>query len=78
MRSLGLTVIKLGKAVNYGVLAQLGERLLCKQEVKGSNPLCSIVHKKLFKCTIALALAFWDSSSSTSLSANASATDMSA
>ena len=28
----------------YGGLAQLGERLPCKQEVSGSNPLISISH----------------------------------
>lgn len=44
MRSLGHDSYEAGKAVNHGVLAQLGERLLCKQEVKGSSPLCSIVY----------------------------------
>ena len=28
-------------AIMFGELAQLGERLLCKQEVNGSNPLFS-------------------------------------
>ena len=30
----------------YGCLAQLGERLPCKQEVSGSIPLISTTHKK--------------------------------
>lgn len=30
-----------GKASLYGVLAQLGERLSCKQDVMGSSPICS-------------------------------------
>ena len=29
-------------ARQYGAVAQLGERLLCKQEVRGSSPLCSM------------------------------------
>ena len=28
---------------NYGGIAQLGERLPCKQEVSGSNPLTSTI-----------------------------------
>ena len=27
---------------DFGAVAQLGERLLCKQEVAGSTPVCSI------------------------------------
>ena len=32
---------------NYGALAQLGERLLCTQEVSGSIPLGSTIYKKI-------------------------------
>ena len=31
----------------YGALAQLGERLLCTQEVSGSIPLGSTIYKKI-------------------------------
>ncbi len=31
----------LGRTRQIGGIAQLGERLLCKQEVSGSNPLAS-------------------------------------
>ncbi len=31
---------------NYGALAQLGERGLCKPEVRGSIPLCSTIKIK--------------------------------
>ena len=33
--------IRCGRSGRYGGLAQLGERLPCKQEVSGSNPLIS-------------------------------------
>ena len=29
---------KLNRTANHGTIAQLGERLLCKQDVVGSNP----------------------------------------
>ena len=35
----------------YGVLAQMGERLPCKQEVKGSIPLCS-TYCSIPQCTL--------------------------
>ncbi len=37
----------------YGELAQLGEHLLCKQEVIGSIPLFSIINHKVDRvCTL--------------------------
>lgn len=40
---------------HFGALAQLGERLLCKQKVIGSNPICSTIymHVKLLAETVA-------------------------
>ena len=34
------------RPTTYGVIAQLGERLFCKQEVSGSIPLSSTNNKK--------------------------------
>ena len=36
-----------GKCLGYGGLAQLGERLPCKQEVSGSIPLISTTKERL-------------------------------
>ena len=41
---LGPSALKSGydSQATFGAVAQLGERLLCKQEVAGSIPVCSI------------------------------------
>ena len=54
IRKQGFANIALAIFANYiGALAQLVERLLCKQEVIGSNPLCSTNHCLKNKITTA-------------------------